>query len=236
MFPFYNITRSSSLPKLHLVFRTDCQNSRSYYCAYFMSVPRLLLLLICLSISDRLPAWVDGHFCGFVSAYATLLETAESTWRHVKYSLVAERSRVQRTRRDSLLWGNIQPKKPDSSTWSYCNPGLVGSRSVNVSNLANGNTPLSRSISITVTLLSWSSPAQHEPEDKRGWIGKSSETLVSHLNVCLCVCLCTFCSSVTYWATMKADSVVKLSAVAAIWEYILSINLEHWRYTTLLGP
>lgn len=35
---------------------------------------------------------------------------------------------------------------------------------------------------------------------------------------------------------MKADSVVKLSAVAAMWEYIRSINLEHWRYTSLSGP
>lgn len=113
MFPFYNITRSSSLPKLHLAFRTDCQNSRSYYCAYFMSVPpgrNWFVLCYSSSVSASLPAWGDGHFCGFLSAYATLLETAESTWRHVKYSLVAERSRVQKTRRDSLLRENIQPK------------------------------------------------------------------------------------------------------------------------------
>lgn len=164
------------------------------------------LLWFCLRICDS-PGncWVNLASCKIQSGSGEEARSQNQTW------LTASREHPA--------------QKPDSSTWSYCNPGLVGSRSVNVSNLANGNTPLSLSISITVTLLSWSSLAQHEPEDKRGWIRKSAETLVPHLNVCLC----TFCSSVTYWATTKADSVVKLSAVAAIWEYILSINLEHWR-------
>lgn len=51
-----------------------------------------------------------------------------------------------------------------------------------------------------------------------------------------CACLSTFCSSVTYCATMKGDSVVKLSAVAAMCEYILSTSLAHSRYTSLSGP
>lgn len=52
----------------------------------------------------------------------------------------------------------------------------------------------------------------------------------------MCVFVCTFCSSVTYWATMNADSVVKLLGAAATWEYILSTSLEHWRYTSPSVP
>lgn len=35
---------------------------------------------------------------------------------------------------------------------------------------------------------------------------------------------------------MKDESVVKLSATAAMCEYILSTSLEHSRYTSLSGP
>lgn len=65
---------------------------------------------------------------------------------------------------------------------------------------------------------------------------EGSKNSASSRCVYLCACVCTFCSSVTYCATMKDDSVVKLSAVAAMCEYILSTSLEHSRYTWLSGP
>lgn len=65
---------------------------------------------------------------------------------------------------------------------------------------------------------------------------EGSNNSASSRCVYLCACVCTFCSSVTYCATMKDDSVVKLSAVAAMCEYILSTSLEHSRYTWLSGP
>lgn len=81
----YNNTWSSS-------FRTNSRNSQCY-CA-------------CLSHpSQHLIVYMPEQMGTFVvfSPRVTQLESAESTWRHVKYSLLAERSRVHKTRRDSLL-------------------------------------------------------------------------------------------------------------------------------------
>lgn len=79
---------SSSLPKLQLVV--------GRYSAYFMSAgagrKRSLL---------RLPEWT-GTFMSF-SLRVTLLETAESGWRHVKIQSGSREEPRSQTRRYSLL-------------------------------------------------------------------------------------------------------------------------------------
>lgn len=81
----YNNTWSSS-------FRINSRNSQRY-CARLSHPPQHLIVYM--------PEQM-GTFVVF-SPRVTRLESAESTWRHVKYSLLAERSRVHKTRRDSLL-------------------------------------------------------------------------------------------------------------------------------------
>lgn len=50
------------------------------------------------------------------SPCVTRLESAESTWRHVKYSLLAGRSRVHKPDVTHCFDGIPSPKNPDSST------------------------------------------------------------------------------------------------------------------------
>lgn len=169
------------------------------------------------------PAWFQ------VSWFKTLLQClspwdsrqkpAESAWLYGKYSL-------SRTRHDTSLWGNVQPPTLFQHTrvTVILEPlpfylGIFPMLPMEILLLACARQHLRHSAHLILTGLT---PAN----TLRGSKGC----------VYPCACVCTFCSSVTYCATMKDESVVKLSATAAMCEYILSTSLEHSRYTSLSGP
>ncbi len=123
------------------------------------------------------------------------------TWRRpdsaVSSSLVAERSRVQKTRRDSPLWGNIQPKASSQHTelrvildpfTQICEHSRSGQWKHFPSLLLG--------VTVSVTLLGWISPAQRAPPNKLGWIKGSAEILLPHAYVCVCVCVCVSVTAV----------------------------------------
>lgn len=81
-----------------------------------------LFQLACLSA--RLSVWMGAFMSSFQRV--TLLESAESGWRRVKYSLVAERSCVHKPDVTHCTEGTSSLEL-HSSTWSYSNPGPVRS-------------------------------------------------------------------------------------------------------------
>lgn len=150
---------------------------------------------------------------------------AESGWLYGKYSL-------SQTRHDTLLWGNVQPPTLFQHTRVTVIlellPFYLGIFPMLPMEILLGceRQHLRHSAHL---ILTGSTPA-NKLHGIKGFYGL--------IQVCVypCACVCTFCSSVTYCATMKDESVVKLSATAAMCEYILSTSLEHSRYTSLSGP
>ena len=165
----------------------ELKESQTLFLHYFC-LPVCLPLCLSLCLSVGLSVWMSTFMSP--SQCVTLLETAESVWRHVKYSLVAKRSRVHRPDVTHCSEGTSSLTL-HSSTFTYSNPGQFTEICEYLQSgqwKQSPSQPLS--VNISVTLLGSISPAQHAPADKLGWIKGSAQILLLHSYMFMCVCVC----------------------------------------------